>query len=973
MTARENIADILCIGCQKGSTSWLHSVLTCHPKVWAFPETKPLTSTDKEAHYWDWNHHRGPEWYRGLMTPPTPDRVTLDFTPEYAFLSDAHIAECKALNPTAKVIYILRDPLARAVSAVRMRLLWRFGKEYKEPLKLNDLFYTIAKYSQLEEHGNFVRNANAWRAHYPDMILLNYEDFHTHRTASVDQIFRQLGLDTAEITGSDKQRFSKIMDGRVWASEKFPIDRSVLLFLHGLTWSHRQGAKQDLNMQFSEGAAMLEGSNVTPPLAQQLWQGPLSDPDGPANNLANLIESNSEYSPVKEELTRLSLHGVSTGAALQNALVKWPWSIDLALLAVQDAPQSEPAIAELSRRVHQENRRFAALAWVFWAKGDAAQAQNVLASLDSKSDSFEADRRARAEIAILCDAPAEPIEGPEGVRLSFLQTWRTAGGRALAQRYDLESEALPAHPDFWRWLIDVFVVERDFEHAMAAMQQFSALCREAHPEVQVQRIRLALDCEDPAKARRLLTAELDMHAPWQWTQTQHTQHLRCLILEQSLSDASDYTGALTHATQAYRVYPRNLVLRGLWLELRGLCEDWDDLSAELMSDVTDFFGASAALARFGKPQAALDRLHAMPPVPPDLQFRARVRSSEAYLRMGDLSRAETALGPPPRAWPQHADHAYWQSEIALAKRDHQAALTILTPALQRGPTRMGLVLNAARAQFFAGQFDAALSHLAHFRALKTKHVGSPPADDLRDMIVQDAYRATQAGDTAENSPGLAARNFALTSPSFTPTKNESSIPDRLAHYWEGPRSAPVERGLRRWAEMHPNMAQKVYGPDEAAEWLRSNASELADLFDKLTQPACRADLFRVALLTHHGGIYADLDEYPREPVSPWLHNATAVLVIEEGHGTIANNFLAAQPDLPLFKRLTLRIAERLATTDTPYPWWDSGPAQITLEALKASQSPSESIGMRFLLQPEYDARVSTNLSFPHKRSARHWR
>ena len=136
MSARTNITDILCIGCQKGSTSWLHSVLSCHPDTHAFPNSKPVTSTNKEAHFWDWNHQRGVDWYRTLMTPPEPHLLTMDFTPEYAFLPDAKIAECKALNPTAKIIYILRDPTARAVSAQRMQMLWGFGADTDRELEL---------------------------------------------------------------------------------------------------------------------------------------------------------------------------------------------------------------------------------------------------------------------------------------------------------------------------------------------------------------------------------------------------------------------------------------------------------------------------------------------------------------------------------------------------------------------------------------------------------------------------------------------------------------------------------------------------------------------------------------------------------------------------------------------------------------------------------------------------------------------
>lgn len=256
--ARVNIADILCIGCQKGSTSWLHSVLNTHPATASFPNSEPITSTDKEAHFWDWNHKRGAEWYRTLLKPDRPGRLTMDFTPEYAYLGAKAIAECKTLNPQARVIYILRDPLARAVSALRMHMLWRFGKEHREPLHLDETFFTFLRNSRLMLHGDYLRNLEAWRRAYPDLIVINYEDFHTDRAGSVERIYATLGLDMSDIPPAGRTRLAKLMESRVWASEKFPMDRAVLMFLQGLTWRFREDCAQALDMRFTEGERLLD-------------------------------------------------------------------------------------------------------------------------------------------------------------------------------------------------------------------------------------------------------------------------------------------------------------------------------------------------------------------------------------------------------------------------------------------------------------------------------------------------------------------------------------------------------------------------------------------------------------------------------------------------------------------------------------------------------------------------------------------
>lgn len=254
---RENIADILCIGCQKGSTSWLHSALALHPDTHSFPDSEPITSTDKEAHFWDWNHHRGVEWYRQLMAPPEPHLKTLDFTPEYAFLRDEQIAECKALNPGARILYILRDPMVRAVSALRMHMLWRLGADYQGGLELDATFFTLLAEARLDEHGDFTRNHAAWARHYDDILVLDYEEFHADRAGNLARIMVHCGLPPERISGTAREKLDALLARRVWESPGFPVSRAVMQFLHGYTWRARVAAKEAFGIEFTEGERML--------------------------------------------------------------------------------------------------------------------------------------------------------------------------------------------------------------------------------------------------------------------------------------------------------------------------------------------------------------------------------------------------------------------------------------------------------------------------------------------------------------------------------------------------------------------------------------------------------------------------------------------------------------------------------------------------------------------------------------------
>lgn len=259
MSARANIADLICIGCQKGSTSWLHAALAFHPDTHSFPDCDGITSTDKEAHFWDWNRSRGIDWYRDLLAPPLPHLRTMDFTPEYAFLTEAEIAECKALNPEAKVLYVLRDPLARAVSALRMELLWNHGAQRREALELGSELLDLAARARLELHGDYVANIGRWRAAYPDLIVLSYEALHADRRAQVAGLMARLGLDPGRIGPEGQAGLDDLMGRKVWESERFVLGRGALMFLDGLSRGWRAAAAAELGMTWAEGAALLEG------------------------------------------------------------------------------------------------------------------------------------------------------------------------------------------------------------------------------------------------------------------------------------------------------------------------------------------------------------------------------------------------------------------------------------------------------------------------------------------------------------------------------------------------------------------------------------------------------------------------------------------------------------------------------------------------------------------------------------------
>jgi len=246
---KENLVDIMCIGVQKGSTSWLHHVINSHPKVQAFENTAG-TSTNKEAHFWDWNHTKGIDWYKKLMEVPE-DKLSLDFTPEYAFMSEDKIKQCKQLSHDCKVIYVLREPVCRAISSIRMYVLRDKGEESDYQLSYNEYFKTAIDKAKIMAHSEYYKNYLRWKKYYPVKII-NYEDILNSKQEVMNDVFNYLDLSFDDYNEENKTEFDKRMEKIVWKSKNFEFNRDCLMYLDGLLSKNRRYFEKFFEINFEE-------------------------------------------------------------------------------------------------------------------------------------------------------------------------------------------------------------------------------------------------------------------------------------------------------------------------------------------------------------------------------------------------------------------------------------------------------------------------------------------------------------------------------------------------------------------------------------------------------------------------------------------------------------------------------------------------------------------------------------------------
>lgn len=739
-------------------------------------------------------------------------------------------------------------------------------------------------------------------------------------------------------------------------------------------------------------------------LQQRVWQAPLPDPTAPAKAVQDALLQGATYDQVKSDLrclVRLGLPGAQVSAQAQ---ARWPGSIDMAVLAFDLALplQKEAALANLHRCVTQQNRRRAALAGAYLRASCPALAQQVLDQIDPSSATAADDIHRRAELALAqADfARAGPdidwLKGKgrlEEANLLLMQLfYRRDGAQALQTWLEGTSDHSAA---IWERAFHIFMSEGDFHRAPLALTKWQEFQDTDPQTLSRAQSRLALERGDAQGAQALLHARLQAQPQWQWQATDHVQWLRVGQLAQH-----DPARLLDHARAACRLYARHEWLHHLCRMLSESVEDWRALPRMPASSTEMALIAARASLRMGlSGQAAstLAKARRSMAAPQDM-CRVMALRAEAFWMAGRVSaalrahQAATALAADAA---QQAEVAMLGAEIALLTGKPAKADQMLAPIAQGFPDRMALPLTQARIAFMQGDFGLAMAAHARFNALKLAQTGTQAPPDVRDRIVEDAHLAARGVEGAfaadqpvaqsaasagfariAASPGLSAcllrRAYVQGELDFLPDK-AARIPHRIAHYWQGPHGPAIARARAQWARLHPDSSQHLFDDETATDWLRQNfGPAMAQRFQALGHAALRADLFRLCWVLRQGGVFADLDEYPRIPVTPWLAGARAVLCIERGFGTIANNFIAAEPDHPVCAMALEFVCNALDQTDAPYAWWHSGPAQWTRAAF-AHLVADGSTDVRLLSQARYCRHVATNLPYPHKRSPDHWR
>lgn len=100
------------------------------------------------------------EWYKFVFTGLPTSRVKGEITPLYCSIGPAGVKHVKKLNPRVKLIYLIRDPMDRAMSSLRMRA--EKARKSLDKIVSEKLFIARCDY---------LHDVRCWDEHFGDQVL----------------------------------------------------------------------------------------------------------------------------------------------------------------------------------------------------------------------------------------------------------------------------------------------------------------------------------------------------------------------------------------------------------------------------------------------------------------------------------------------------------------------------------------------------------------------------------------------------------------------------------------------------------------------------------------------------------------------------------------------------------------------------------------------------------------------------------
>lgn len=180
------------VGTQKAGSTWLEYQLNQHPNIW---------TPQRQLHFFDTHFQKGVAWYQRQFSQAGGSILVGEKTTEYFDVLDTEVI-CERMNevcPNAKKIVILRDPVARAISAAKHVVKSGLAAipESLFQFILDDEKTDLEAGFRIVQRGFYDEPSKAYFRHFGRsnvLVLIFEEDIVRDPKAGLDKVTRFLGV-----------------------------------------------------------------------------------------------------------------------------------------------------------------------------------------------------------------------------------------------------------------------------------------------------------------------------------------------------------------------------------------------------------------------------------------------------------------------------------------------------------------------------------------------------------------------------------------------------------------------------------------------------------------------------------------------------------------------------------------------------------------------------------------------------------
>ncbi len=250
--------DFLCIGAQKAGTTWLDRMFSSHTNIWT-PPVKEIQYFNElympNSFEWTTKHRKfhgekakkwelqckyvnpeivelaehiadgeiSKEWYEKIFDHAPKNTIKGEMTPEYSLLSLSNVEYIANQYPNLKIIFVMRDPLERALSGIRMLMLREGFYENAKQVDIDNFVIKCAKYWDIIERGNYKHITETWVSVFgsDSVMLLLSSDLRDRPELSLQYLSDFLEVDKMGFKGP---LHKKVHEGRHYNISNHAID-----------------------------------------------------------------------------------------------------------------------------------------------------------------------------------------------------------------------------------------------------------------------------------------------------------------------------------------------------------------------------------------------------------------------------------------------------------------------------------------------------------------------------------------------------------------------------------------------------------------------------------------------------------------------------------------------------------------------------------------------------------------------------